>query len=98
VEPYFRDQFALKKLNQIGKDNNSVTDLEDRRTVAMLLFDCYRALNGCLLTRDSISNYILPGLEMLEQDCEVLNDNSIKNSVNSCSKNFLTAQQFSNPG
>lgn len=91
VEAYFRDQFALRKLVQIGRDNNVNEKLEDRKTVTLLLFDCYRALNGCLLTRDAIQTYILVGLEMLDADCEVLNDNSVRNSVRGMLKDLKNA-------
>jgi hypothetical protein len=91
VEPYFRDQFALKKLVEIGRENNTAQDDEERKTVALLLFDCYRALNGCLLTRDAIQNYILGGLEMLDADCEMFNDNSMRNSVRGMLKDLRNA-------
>jgi hypothetical protein len=78
VEKYYRDQYILKKLVKIGSENNLNANQEDRRKVAQLLFDCYRALNGCVLSKESVQKYILNGLEMLERDCDLLNDSTRK--------------------
>lgn len=78
VETYFRDQYILKKLVKVGSENNLKSDQSDRKRTALLLFDCYRALNGCVLTRDAVSKYIIGGLEMLERDCHLLNDSTHK--------------------
>jgi hypothetical protein len=78
VEAYFRDQYILQKLTKIGTENNLNPDQEDRKKTALLLFDCYRALNGCVLTRDAVSKYIIGALEMLEKDAELLGGSTHK--------------------
>ena len=83
---YFRDQYVLKKLVKLGSENNLKANHDDRK-VAALLFDCYRALNVCVLTRDIVSKYILNGLEMLERDCELLSE-SIRKQVSDMIKDL----------
>lgn len=81
VETYFRDQYILKRLVKVGTENNLKSDQDDRKRTALLLFDCYRALNGCVLTRDAVSKYIVVGLELLERDGHLLSD-SVHKTVN----------------
>jgi hypothetical protein len=91
VEPYFRDNYALKKLGEAGKVNNETEDKDERKAITQLLFECYRALNGCLLTREAIQSHILGGLEMLEVDAEAVNDTAIRNSVRGMLKDLRNA-------
>ena len=55
----------LMKLYQVGKDNNETTNTQDRQRVAQLLFDAYRALNGCLLSKNQITKFIYPGMNII---------------------------------
>lgn len=47
VDAGFREKYILKKLFEIGKENNHNLQINDRKQTAQELFDCYRALNGC---------------------------------------------------
>jgi hypothetical protein len=47
VDAGFREKYILRKLFEVGKENNMNPNNNDRKQTAVELFDCYRALNGC---------------------------------------------------
>ena len=91
VEPYFRDNFIIKKLVWLGQQNNANSDLRDRRDTAALLLDNYRALNGCILTDELISKYIINGLDLLAKDCELITDTSVVSFITQMKEELASA-------
>lgn len=91
VDATFRDKYILPKLYNIGKENNSNTNISDRKEIANLLFNAYKALNGCLLTKSQIITFIKPGLENLLNDCDVAGDVNFKNTLTRMLKDINAA-------
>lgn len=81
IDPKFRDNYILKKLFTIGKENNLSKDTKERAQIAVLLFNSYRATNGGRISKKQIIQNIYPGLQMLLTDAEACQDSNLKQSV-----------------
>lgn len=81
VDAYFRDTYILKRIYQTADENNKNPDQKDRKIIASILLDCFRALDGVPTKKDNIAQYILPGLVLLENDAKVLLDPSVRGNI-----------------
>lgn len=81
IDTKFRDNYILKKLFTIGKENNLNKDNKEKSQIAILLFNSYRATNGGRMSKKQIIQTIYPGLQMLLTDADSVQDSNLKQSV-----------------
>jgi len=82
VQSRFRDQFILPKLVHLAQKNHQHKVVPERNQLTQLLFESFRAFNGCLIDEDAIRDHIVPGLKILLSDAETL-DPSYKSLIQS---------------
>jgi len=82
VQSRFRDQFILPKLVHLAQKNHHHKVVPERNQLTQLLFESFRAFNGCLIDEDAIRDHIVPGLKILLSDAETL-DPSYKSLIQS---------------
>lgn len=85
VKQLFREKFIFKKFYHITLENNTNPNEDDKKKIIALLIKYYKALNGCLSTRENIKRFIIPGLDYLIKDIDCMNDIDITQSI----KNML---------
>jgi len=67
----FRDQNILPRILQVAeKEYHSETRSADHKKLNQVIFESYRALNGCVIDEEAISHLILPGLLTIQADAE----------------------------
>lgn len=89
TEMFFRDTYILPGLIKLT-DSNSRSSTSNKTELARLLFDAYRSFNGCVITPDTITKSIIPGLKLLQADAAYL-DPSYKNMLTKMIRDFEKA-------
>jgi len=71
VPASFRDKYILPNLLKVSeKEHFQETKSTEHKKVNQLLFESFRAFNGCVIDEDAIINYILPGLQNIQSDAD----------------------------
>mmetsp|Transcript_16231 Transcript_16231/g.63287 ORF Transcript_16231/g.63287 Transcript_16231/m.63287 type:complete len:1102 (-) Transcript_16231:25-3330(-) len=75
TETYFRDACVLPCLIKLTDANSQSSSTSNKTELAKLLFDAYRSFNGCVITPETITRSIIPGLKLLQGDAAYLDPN-----------------------